>query len=133
MLDTNMVSYIARDRSPAASIRLLALKDNEVAAISAITEAEIRYGLARRPEATALKALMDSFLANIQLLPWGRNEAEAYGTIKATLETRGINLGNMDMMIAAHAIATGAILVTNDNAFAQVEELSATINWAIDL
>jgi tRNA(fMet)-specific endonuclease VapC len=132
MLDTNMVSYIARDRSPAASARLLALRHDEVAVVSAITEAEIRYGLARKPEATALKALMDGFLASIQVLPWGRNEAEAYGRVKARLERSGISLGNMDMMIAAQAIVTGAVLVTNDKAFAQIDELS-TVNWAIDL
>jgi tRNA(fMet)-specific endonuclease VapC len=133
LLDTNMVTYIVRDRSPAASARLLALKDDQVAAVSVITEAEIRYGLARKPEATALKSLMDGFLGSIQVLPWGRNEADAYGRIKARLERSGISLGNMDMMIAAHAIAAGAILVTNDKAFAQVEELSTAVNWATDL
>jgi predicted nucleic acid-binding protein len=39
----------------------------------------------------------------------------------------------MDLQIAAHAIATGAVLVTNDKAFAQVDELHATVNWATDL
>ncbi len=106
MLDTNMVSYIARGRSTAARTRLPKLKDDEVACISAVTEAEIHYGLAKRPEATALKALMDGFLAGIQVLPWDRNEAEAYGSIRANLEAAGITLGNMDMMIAAHALAT---------------------------
>ena len=43
-----------------------------------------------------------------------------------------MSLGNMDMMIAAHAIVTGAALVTNDKAFAQVDELRATVNWATD-
>lgn len=133
MLDTNMVSYIVKGRSKAARARLLALKDDEVAAVSAITEAEIRYGLAKRPEATALKALMDGFLASIKILPWGRDEADAYGRVRAKLEKQGISLANMDMMIAAHAIATGAVLVTNDKVFAQVDELSATVNWATDL
>ncbi len=81
-----MVSYIAKGRSSAARTRLLGLKDDEVACISAITEAEIRYGLAKRPEATALKALMDGFLASIHVLPWGRDEAEAYGVLRAKLE-----------------------------------------------
>lgn len=128
-----MVSYIVKGRSQAARARLLALKDDEVAAASAVTEAEIRYGLAKRPEATALKALMDGFLASIQIIPWGRDEADAYGRIRAKLEKNGISLENMDMMIAAHATATGAVLVTNDNVFAQVDDLSATVNWATDL
>lgn len=133
ILDTNMVSYIVKGRSLAASDELVGLSSNEVAAVSAITVAEIRYGLAKKPEATALKSLMDSFLASIQVLPWGTDEAEAYGTIRAKLEKKGITLGNMDMMIAAHAIVTKATLVTNDKAFAQVDELSSPVNWATDL
>ena len=53
---------------------------------------------------------MDSFLASIQVLPWGTDEAEVYGTIRAKLEKKGITLGNMDMMIAAHAIVNKATL-----------------------
>ncbi len=133
LLDTNMVSYIVKGRSLAASDQLVTLPSNEVAAVSAITVAEIRYGLAKKPEATALKSLMDSFLASIQVLPWGTDEAEAYGTVRAKLEKKGLTLGNMDMMIASHAIVTRATLVTNDKAFAQVDELAATVNWATDL
>ncbi len=133
MLDTNMVSYIVKGRSRAASARLLALDEDEIATLSAITVAEIRYGLARRPEATALKALMDGFLASVLVLPWGRDEAETYGRVRAKLEKSGLNLGNVDMMIAAHAIVTGATLVTNDKTFGQVDELTASVNWATDL
>ena len=133
LLDTNMVSYIVRGRSSAARTRLLGLKDDEIACISAVTEAEIQYGLAKRPHATALKLLMDGFLASIRILPWGRDEAQAYGVLRAKLETHGITLGNMDMMIAAHAVTTGAVLVTNDKAFGKVNELHATENWAVDL
>lgn len=132
MLDTNMVSYIVKGRSLAASDRLLAMTQDEVACVSAITEAEIRYGLSRRPEATTFKALMEGFLASIQVLPWGRDEADAYGQIRARLERYGMSLGNMDTMIAAHAVVTGAVLVTNDKAFGQVEGLT-TANWAQDL
>ena len=133
MLDTNMVSYIARGRSAAARTRLLKLKAEQIGCISTITEAEIQYGLAKRPEATALKVLVDGFLASIRILPWGREEAQAYGALRATLETSGMVLGNMDLMIAAHAIATGATLVTNDKAFSQVKGIHATVNWATDL
>ncbi len=133
LLDTNMVSYIVKGRSLVASDKLVALSGDQVAAVSTITVAEIRYGLAKRPEATALKSLMNSFLASIQVLPWGTDEAEVYGSVRAKLEKKGITLGNLDMMIAAHAIVAKATLVTNDKAFAQVEELSALVNWATDL
>ena len=133
MLDTNMVSSIARGRSASARARLLGLTAGEVGCISAITEAEIRYGLARRPEATALKVLMEGFVAGLRVLPWGSAEAETYGFLRARLEAAGLTLGNMDLMIAAHAVAVGAILVTNDKAFGQVEELRSMVNWAVDL
>jgi tRNA(fMet)-specific endonuclease VapC len=133
MLDTNMVSYIVKGHSQAARARMLNLEDNEVVCLSAITEAEIRYGLAKRPEATALRERMEWFLAAVKILPWGRDEAKAYGALRAKLESSGKTLGNMDMQIAAHAIALGAVLVTNDKAFAHVDDLHATVNWATDL
>jgi tRNA(fMet)-specific endonuclease VapC len=118
MLDTNMVSYIARGRSSAARTRLAALKDDEVACISAITEAEICYGLAKRPDATALRSVMEGFLARLRVLPWGRDEAQSYGELRAKLEAFGTTPGHVDILIAAHAISMGAVLVTNDKAFA---------------
>ena len=133
MLDTNMVSYIAKGYSKAARARMLNLGDDEVACLSVITEAEIHYGLAKRPEATALRERMEWFLAAIKVLPWGRDEGRAYGKLRARLEASGKVLENMDLEIAAHAIAAGAVLVTNDTAFARVDELHATVNWATDL
>jgi tRNA(fMet)-specific endonuclease VapC len=133
MLDTNMVSYIAKGHSKAARARMLNLENDEAVCLSAITEAEIRYGLAKRPEATALRERMEWFLSAVKILPWGRDEAKAYGALRARLESSGKTLENMDMQIAAHAIATNATLVTNDKAFAQVDDLHATVNWATDL
>lgn len=133
MLDTNMVSYIVKGRSPAARTRLLGLKTNEICCISAISEGEIRYGLEKRPEALALKKLTEMFLASIRIMPWGGDEAQAYGVLRAKLEATGRTLGHMDMLIAAHAISTGAVLVTNDRAFAQAEGLRGVVNWASDL
>ncbi len=133
MIDTNTVSYIARGRSKAARTKLLSLHDDSIGCISAITEAEIRYGLAKRPQATALQRLMDAFLATIRILPWGREEAQAYGQVRAKLEAAGFSLASMDMMIAAHAVAMGAVLVTNDKAFSRVKDLYKTVNWATDV
>ena len=132
MLDTNMCSYILRGTSPAARRKLAALKEDEVACISAITEGEICYGLARSPS-IALHAAIEGFLAKIQTLPWGRNEARAYGRLRAQQEKTGRPLGNLDMLIAAHAISSEAVLVTRDRTFAQVEGLAGMVDWAIDL
>lgn len=138
MIDTNTVSYIVKGRSPAARAKLAGLQGGEIACISAITEAELRYGLAKIPDATALRSAVEGFLAKIQVLLWGRPEAMAYGFLRARQEAAGRSLGNLDMLIAAHAVSVGAILVTNDKAFLDVaylhvSGLSATVNWATDI
>jgi tRNA(fMet)-specific endonuclease VapC len=133
MLDTNMVSYIAKGRSKSARMRMLNLETDECVCLSVITEAEIRYGLAKRPEATALHERMEWFLAAVKVLPWGREEARAYGALRAKLETCGKPLENMDLQIAAHAIAIGAVLVTNDKAFGNIDDLHGIVDWATDL
>jgi tRNA(fMet)-specific endonuclease VapC len=133
LLDTNMVSYIIKGQSTAARTRMLNPGKEDQICLSVITEAEIRYGLAKRPAATALRERMEWFLAAIQILPWGSKEADAYGQLRAKLEATGKSIGNMDLQIAAHAIALGAILVTNDKVFDLVADLKETVNWATDL
>jgi tRNA(fMet)-specific endonuclease VapC len=76
---------------------------------------------------------MEGFLASVRILPWDRKEAHTYGLVRAKLQNAGKPLGHLDMMIAAHAVAVDAVLVTNDKAFLQVEDLSATVNWATDI
>ncbi len=128
MLDTNTVGYIVRGQSPAARDRLDGLKISEVGCISVVTEAEIRYGLARKPPSFALRTVLDDFLKKIQIQPWGSDEAHAYGTVRFKLECAGKPLSALDMMIAAHAISTNATLVTGDKAFSQVEDLRPPVN-----
>ena len=53
--------------------------------------------------------------------------------LRAKRETAGKALGNLDLLIAAHGIAVGAVLVTNDKAFKQVDDLPDIVNWATDL
>jgi tRNA(fMet)-specific endonuclease VapC len=133
MIDTNVVSYIIKGKSPAARAKLANLQHGDVACISVITEAELQYGLARNPHATVLRSAIEGFLAKIQVLPWGREEALAYGGLRAKQETAGKLLGNLDMLIAAHAISVGAILVTNDQVFSCVADLQPPVNWATEL
>jgi tRNA(fMet)-specific endonuclease VapC len=133
MLDTNTVSYIVRGQSPAARDRLEGLKTHEVGCISVVTEAEIHYGLAKKPPSLVFREVLNEFLGKIQILPWGSEEAQAYGTLRFKLERAGKILGAMDMMIAAHAISANATLVTRDKTFAQLEDLRPPVNWAVDL
>jgi tRNA(fMet)-specific endonuclease VapC len=132
LLDTNMVSYIVTGKSPAARDRMDKLTHDDICCISTVSEGEIQYGLAKRNDA-AFRSLMDGFLASVRILPWDREEAYTYGLVRAKLQNGGTPLGSLDMMIAAHAVATGAVLVTNDKAFGRVEDLHAMVNWATDL
>ena len=91
--------------------------------LSAVTEAELRFGLAKLPGATRLKTLVESFLTVVKILPWDSEAACRYGTLRASLELDGMVMGNLDMMIGAHALAVGAILATNDRAFSRVKDL----------
>jgi tRNA(fMet)-specific endonuclease VapC len=133
MLDTNTVSDIVKGKSPAARAKLANLQQGEIACISVITEAELQYGLAKTPKATAIRSVVEAFVAKIQVLAWGREEALAYGAFRAKQEAAGKPLGNLDMLIAAHAISVGAVLVTNDKALLQVVDLPATVNWSTKL
>jgi tRNA(fMet)-specific endonuclease VapC len=133
LLDTNTLSYIAKGNSPVARARLQALDGGDVACISSITEAEVRYGLAKCPQAHALRAAIEGLLFKLRILPWGSNEASAYGKLRARLEAAGTILSELDLQIAAHAIAVGAVLVTNDKALARIKDLHGTVNWAPDI
>jgi tRNA(fMet)-specific endonuclease VapC len=133
LLDTNTVSYIVRGKSLAARDRLDGLKINEVGCISVITEAEIHYGLAKKNPSFALRTILSDFLGKMQILPWGSDEAQAYGALRFKLERAGKVLGALDMLIAAHAISTNATLVTSDKTFSQVEDLRPPVNWAVDV
>jgi tRNA(fMet)-specific endonuclease VapC len=76
---------------------------------------------------------IEGLLANLQILPWGSDEAAAYARTRAQLEDKGVTLSVMDMLIAAQAIAADAVLVTRDKIFQLVSDLHATANWATDL
>lgn len=133
MLDTNIASYLLKGRSPATRDRMLSLRSGEFAAISAVTEAEMLYGIAKSGIGEQRMKMLNWFLLLVDIHPWGREEAAVYGRLRARQEAMGKTLGPLDMQIAAHAISLGAVLVTNDKAFYQVPDLVGVENWATDL
>jgi len=116
MLDTNTVSHLIKAH-PAVTRRVLAAPMASLC-ISAITEGELLFGLAKRPEAKRLHAAVRELLLRLDVLPW--NSAEHYGMARAEMEAQGRILAPLDLLIAAHALSVGAVLVTNDRAFRQV-------------
>jgi len=122
LLDTNAASYIIKGNFPRVRERLLKVPMAEVG-ISVVTEAELRFGVARRPEATALKRVVEEFLLRVESMPWNSEAAERYAQIRAALEKGGEPMGNLDLMIAAQAVAAGVVLVTRDHVFRRVKGL----------
>ena len=128
LLDTNMASYVIKGNVPRVRERLLKMPMAEVG-ISVITEAELRFGVARKPEAVRLKTAIEEFLLRVEVLPWDSEAARHYALIRATLERTGEPMGNLDMMIAAQALAAQAVLVTHDRVFRRVKGLKVE-DWS---
>ncbi|MDI9334431.1 MAG: type II toxin-antitoxin system VapC family toxin [Cytophagales bacterium] len=130
MLDTNTVSYFLRS-DPAVTKRLLAVPMSALC-LSAITEGELLFGIAKRPEATHLARAVREFLRRVTALPWDNTVTERYGLLRASMALQGHTLGSLDMLIGAHAAAVGAILVTSDQAFQMMDGL-VTEDWRIKI
>lgn len=129
LLDTNIASYVIKGTLPSIRKRLGRIPMAQLF-VSAVTEAELRYGVARRPEATRLARVVEEFLIRVTILPWDSKAAKAYGDLRAELERAGQPMGNLDTMIGAHALAMGFVLVTNDMAFTRIKKLK-TENWSV--
>ena len=112
LLDTNTVSFLLRGNQ--GVVKRLQKRPLSEMCLSAVTEGELLFGLARRPQATALHQAVRAFLHRVQVLPWDSACAAVYGQERATLQNKGLSLSALDMMIAAHAKAVNAVLVTND-------------------
>ena len=123
MLDTNVVAAAMRGDSH-VDARLMALP-NEDWCISAITHSEICYGLALRPDAKRLAKSAAAFFEVATTLPWDETAAEEHGRLRAHLRDAGTPIGDFDEMIAAHALACRAVLVTrNLRYFSRVPDLT---------
>jgi tRNA(fMet)-specific endonuclease VapC len=119
LLDTNVVSHIMQGRDADLLARLTQQPVGQVV-ISSITLAELEYGLHRKGQPVRLRNALTQVLLRMDVLPWDEPVAIRYGELCSTLEAQGINLSDFDMMIAAHAVAVNATLVSRDKAFVQV-------------
>ena len=128
MLDTNIVGGLIRGH-PEISRRVIAAPMTSLC-ISAITLGELQFGLSRRPEAKRLRAAVGEFLLRVESLPWNDAVASRYGVLRADMENKGKSLGALDMLIAAHALAANALLISNDAAFKQVGGLKVE-DWTL--
>jgi len=119
LLDTNVISHIMQGRDAKLLARLAKLPMGQVA-ISSVTLAEIEYGIQRRGQPMTLRNALTQVLLHMDVLPWDSTAATCYGELCSSLESQGINLSDFDTMIAAHAVALKATLVSRDKAFANI-------------
>ena len=131
MLDTDTVSYLIRGTSPILDARVAATRSDSLC-ISAVTRGELLYGLKLEEGAHQLARLIDQVLIRLQCLPWDETCATHFASIAANLHKAGAHIGTMDAMIAGHALAVDAVLVTNNSRhFSRVATLKIE-NWSRD-
>ena len=128
MLDTNTVSHLLREH-PVVTKRIVVVPMASLC-ISAITEGELLFGLAKRPVAKRLHVAVREFFRRVDVLPWDSSTAEHYGIVRADMEKRGRILAALDLLIATHALSVDAVLVTNDGAFSQMADLKVE-DWTV--
>ena len=101
MLDTNICIYIIKRRPQSVLDRFSAFPVGDIG-ISSITLAELEYGAAKSAQPRRNREALEEFVSPLDLAPFDRDAAEAYGRIRAALERKGLPIGAMDMLIAAH-------------------------------
>ena len=126
MLDTDSVSFAIRGQGNVGSALRQHLPSQ--LCVSAVTVAELRYGADHRKSAK-LHELIDRFVSNFEVVAFDEDCASLFGKIASELASRGLPIGKLDVMIAAHAMSVGATLVTNNvKHFTRVRGLSVE-NW----
>lgn len=113
LLDTNICIHLIRERSPEALSRF---EDYEVGelGVSTLTVSELYYGVQKSSRTEDNREALERFLTPLELADFDAGDAKAYGRVRATLESRGEPIGPLDTLIAAHAVALGVTLVTNN-------------------
>ncbi|MGX6959866.1 MAG: PIN domain-containing protein [Rickettsia endosymbiont of Pentastiridius leporinus] len=116
MLDTNVCIYIINTKPAAYLHKLKMIEKNNIISISSIVLAELQYGVSNSSiqNKTQNQLNLDAFLSKVEVIDFSAKYAFYYGEVKTMLKKEGSLIGNNDLLIASHAIAEGAILVTNN-------------------
>jgi tRNA(fMet)-specific endonuclease VapC len=132
MLDTNICSFVIRERPASVLARLqAAVEAGDSVVISVVSYYEMLLGTIGRRASPRHAALVEAFLARVSaILPWDSHAARQAAGVRRDLLSRGTPIGGNDMMIAGHALAAGCVLVTNNvREFARVKGLHVE-DWA---
>ena len=127
MLDSNAFSALMKNN--ATVVRHLRQHKSQDICLPAIVWAEVRYGIYKKNSSKLLESAMRT-LQKIRIVPFNQQTADIYAQLRANMERQGKSLSPMDMLIAASAVANDCVLVTNDQAFWQVEALKVE-DWTV--
>ena len=128
MLDTSICIYIIK-KKPAKVLGKLKRIKNDTICISSITYSELLYGAYTSENVAKNLLALTMFLSNIDILPYDESSSIDYGMLRAKVEKRGMAISSLDMLIAAHAVETKSILVTNNaKKFSGIKHLQVE-NW----
>ncbi len=128
MLDTNTCIYIIKRKPVEVIDRFRQFQISQVR-FSSITLSELEYGVIKSSKPEQNHLALAQFLAPIEILPYDNGAAQHYGELRLYLEKHGTPIGSLDMLIAAHALSTGCILITNNvKEFERVPNLKIN-NW----
>jgi tRNA(fMet)-specific endonuclease VapC len=128
MLDTNICIYIIKKRPIGLLEKFNSIPKNSLC-ISVVTYAELEYGVERSSSKKLNQRIIMDFVSNLAVLSWDMDAARHYGKIRSSLEKKGTPIGNMDLMIAAHALSQKCTLVSNNlREFKRVKNLKYE-NW----
>jgi len=131
LLDTDICSYVMKEY-PIEVLQKFDTVNAEQLCTSAITKAELLYG-AEKLQSKRLTQLVNRFLQRVRVMPWPEKAALIYARKRSELERVGTPIGNMDLLIAAHAMAINATVVTNNTRhFSKVPDLSFE-NWTTEV
>ena len=123
MLDTNICSYIIRNKPQSIKKKLKEVEENHTIALSSIVVSELLYG-ATKKDSPKLMRIVSAFIDNFIIYDYSKVSAQSYANICTDLEKKGQIIGANDLLIASHALSLGAVLVTNNTRdFERVEKL----------
>ncbi|MCY6492445.1 MULTISPECIES: type II toxin-antitoxin system tRNA(fMet)-specific endonuclease VapC [Leptolyngbya] len=129
LLDTNICIYLIKQRPPKVLERFSNLALSDIG-ISSITVAELEYGVCKSQQQEKNRNALMQFLIPLEIVAFDQAAATLYGAIRSDLESRGLVIGAMDMLIAAHALSLSVTLVSNNvREFSRIANLSLQ-NWA---
>ena len=129
LLDTNIFIYLCKGTYPAIADHIRSFGPGDIV-ISSITLAELEFGIAKSAKPEKNRRHFQELLLPFEILPFDSQAAIEYGIIRNCLEKAGSPIGPLDTLIAAHALAMGACLVTNnEREFSRVPGLRVE-NWS---